>query len=55
MFEDGINGVEAGIAAGCATVMIPDLFSPTEELRANCAGIFSSLLEAKEAIEAGLL
>ena len=45
----------AGIAAGCATIMIPDLFQPTEELKQNCAGIFGSLTEAKDAIINGLL
>ena len=55
VFEDGINGCLAGIAAGCATVMIPDLFEPTEELRRNCAGIFESLTAAKDAITQGLL
>lgn len=53
VFEDGINGVRAGIAAGCATIMIPDLTQPTEELRSACAGIYSSLLEAKIALEQG--
>lgn len=55
VFEDGINGVRAGIAAGCATVMIPDLFPPTEELRKSCAGIYPSLWEAMQALEAGVL
>ena len=55
VFEDGINGSLAGIAAGCATVMIPDLFQPTEELRQRCAGIFESLTRAKEAVETGEL
>lgn len=55
VFEDGVNGCLAGIAAGCATVMIPDLFQPTEELRENCTGIFSSLTDAKEAIIKGIL
>ena len=55
VFEDGVNGCLAGIAAGCATVMIPDLFQPTEELRQNCAGIFESLTRAREAVESGLL
>ena len=55
VFEDGINGCLAGIAAGCTTVMIPDLFEPTEELRRNCAGIFESLTAAKDAITQGLL
>lgn len=54
VFEDGINGVRAGIAAGCATVMIPDLMPPTEGLRAGSAGIYPSLLEARDAIEAGI-
>ncbi len=55
VFEDGVNGALAGVAAGCATVMIPDLFQPTEELRQKCAGIFASLTEAKEAVINGLL
>ena len=55
VFEDGINGCVAGIAAGCATVMIPDLFQPTEELQQKCAGIFGSLTAAKNAIINGLL
>ena len=55
VFEDGINGCLAGIAAGCATIMIPDLFQPTEELRRNCAGIFESLTAAQDAIMHGLL
>ena len=50
VFEDGINGCLAGIAAGCATVMIPDLFQPTEEVRRGCAAIYPSLMEAKDAI-----
>jgi len=55
VFEDGINGVQAGIAAGYATVMIPDLFQPTEELRKGCAGIYLSLCEAQKAIAANIL
>ena len=55
VFEDGVNGCLAGIAAGCATVMIPDLFQPTEELRIHCAGIFHSLTEAQKAIASGVL
>ena len=55
VFEDGINGVRAGIAAGCAAVMIPDLFPPTEDIRENCAGIYPSLLDARDAIADGIL
>ena len=55
VFEDGINGARAGVAAGCATVMIPDFMQPTDDLRQNCAGIYASLLEARDAIAAGAL
>ena len=52
VFEDGINGVRAGLAAGCTTVMIPDLTPPPDELRDACAGVFDSLAEACAAIAA---
>ena len=52
VFEDGINGARAGVAAGCATVMIPDLMQPTEDLLERCAGIYPSLLAARDAIAA---
>ena len=55
VFEDGINGARAGIAAGCATIMIPDLFPPTEDLRTGCAGIYPTLYEAQQAVAAGAL
>ncbi len=48
VFEDGINGARAGIAAGCMTVMIPDLVQPTDDLRESCTAICSSLYEALE-------
>lgn len=55
VFEDGVNGARAGIAAGCKTVMIPDLYPPTDDLQAGCAGIYSNLCEAMQAIEANIL
>lgn len=55
VFEDSVNGARAGVAAGCTTVMIPDLMPPAADLRRDCAGIYGSLLEAKKAIEAGIL
>lgn len=55
VFEDGINGTRAGLAAGCATVMIPDLTAPTEDLINSCAGVYPSLLTALEAIQNGML
>ena len=53
VFEDGINGARAGVAAGCATVMIPDLMQPTEDLRQSCAGIYPDLLAERDAIGEG--
>lgn len=51
VFEDGVNGAVGGIAAGCPTVMIPDLEAPTSDLLRCCTGIYSSLLDALEAIK----
>lgn len=51
VFEDGTNGIRAGAAAGCATVMIPDLTPPNEQLKQLCAGIYPSLLDAMDAIK----
>ena len=50
VFEDSINGIRAGVAAGCTTIMIPDLTEPTDELRAICSGIYTSLGEAAKAL-----
>lgn len=55
VFEDGLNGLRAGLAAGCTTIMIPDLTPPTDEMRAACAAICDSLLTAAEAIRRGEL
>ena len=55
VFEDGINGVRAGLAAGCATIMVPDRFPPTDELRRGGAQVYDSLLAARDAIECGAI
>ncbi len=55
VFEDGINGVRAGIAAGCKTVMIPDLTPPTPDLQRDCAAVCASLLDARERLASGVL
>lgn len=53
VFEDSINGICAGIAAGCAAVMIPDMTPPPPDLPAW--GVCASLSEARAMIEAGRL
>lgn len=53
VFEDGLHGVHAGIQAGCATIMVPDLVAPTEDLHESCIGIYDSLVDVKKAIENG--
>ena len=52
VFEDSLNGVRAGIAAGCATIMIPDMVPPAEDFRESCAGIYPSFFEAIDALKA---
>lgn len=52
VFEDSLNGVEAGWRAGCRAVMIPDLVRPTERAREICFGIYSDLAGAWEHIKA---
>lgn len=53
VFEDSLNGVRAGMAAGCVTVMIPDTVSPPEGLAVS--RICSSLLEARDLLEREIL
>ncbi len=53
VFEDSVNGVRAGIAAGCVTVMVPDLVPPPEGLAIS--RVCASLHEARELIEKSLL
>lgn len=55
VFEDSLNGIRAGAAAGCTTVMIPDRTQPTDDIRAICDGIYVTLTEAMEQIKAGAL
>ena len=55
VFEDSVSGCLAGIAAGCATVMVIDLFQPTEEVRSGVTAIYHSLPEVQDAIKSGKL
>ena len=53
MFEDAYNGVRAGHAAGCFTVMVPDMVQPDDEMKQKADAICSSLYEVKEKMERG--
>lgn len=55
VFEDAINGVKAGHAAGCRTIMIPDMTQPDEDTKKIAAAILPSLLDAAKEIEEGRL
>ena len=51
VFEDARAGVAAGVAAGCKTIMIPDLVMPTQVEKDSAFGIFKDLNEALETIK----
>ncbi len=53
VFEDSANGIRAGVAAGCCTVMIPDLIEPDAELCSLADAVYGSLNEAIEAVLTG--
>lgn len=53
VFEDSFNGIRAGHAAGCCTVMIPDLRQPDDEIAGYYDACFPDLLTALEAIKSG--
>jgi len=55
VFEDAMNGVKAGFAAGCRTIMIPDMMQPDEEIRRLAYAVLPSLTEASQKIEQGVL
>lgn len=55
VFEDSINGVRAGHAAGCFTVMVPDLIRPDEELARYYDACLPDLLAVLREIKAGNL
>lgn len=53
VIEDSFNGIRAGHAAGCTTIMIPDQKQPTEEIRSLydvcCKDFFEAIEYMKNA------
>lgn len=45
VLEDSYNGVRAGAASGCFTVMVPDIDPPTPEMEALADAVVPSLLD----------
>jgi HAD superfamily hydrolase (TIGR01509 family) len=41
--EDSFSGVRSASAAGAMTIMVPDLVSPTDEIRSLCCFVMQSL------------
>ena len=52
--EDSNTGARAALAAGIATIVVPDLAEPLPEVASSAFGVVASLLEARDLI-AGLL
>lgn len=50
VFEDSENGIRAGHAAGCVTVMVPDLVEASAEILPCCTMVCSDLTEAEQKI-----
>ncbi|MBP3853378.1 MAG: HAD family hydrolase, partial [Erysipelotrichaceae bacterium] len=49
--EDSIPGVRAGLDAGCATIMVPDVKKPLPEFYEQCIGIYDSLKDVLTAFQ----
>ena len=55
VFEDSFNGVRAGHAAACCTIMIPDLRQPDQEIARYYDACFPDLLTALQQIKKGII
>lgn len=51
VFEDSGNGIKAGYTAGCTTIMVPDLTSPSPGIIPYCTKICTDLIQAKKEVE----
>lgn len=50
VFEDSENGIKAGHAAGCITVMVPDLMEASPEILPYCTMVCPDLIQAERKI-----
>lgn len=55
VFEDSFNGVRAGHAASCCTIMIPDLRQPDQEIAQLYDACVPDLLTAVQQIQKGVI
>ena len=55
VLEDSFNGIRAGRAAGCVTVMVPDLMQPTEEITRLYDRKCDDLLQVRDLLIEGKL
>lgn len=54
VLEDSYHGVAAAHAAGAMPVMVPDLLSPTDEVRAHCITVADDLAAVHRLLERAL-
>lgn len=55
VFEDSPQGLKASRRAGCISIMIPDCFEATEEVKPNVDYIFKDFFEVIQAFKDGTL
>ena len=55
VLEDSFNGVRSGYRAGSSVLMVPGDVQPDDEIRSLCTGVYPSLTQVKENMEAGIL
>jgi HAD superfamily hydrolase (TIGR01509 family) len=50
VLEDSHNGIRAAHAAGMATIMVPDLLEPNEEIHGLCLAVVETLHDVREGL-----
>lgn len=51
VLEDSYNGIEAGFAAGCHVIMVPDTIAPNQRMKDICNEIVESLEDVLEILK----